>query len=89
MFAVASTDARPDEEAPPGLVRAARVEGGYRLSGRKYFVTGAGMVDAYLTRAEGDAGSALNFAVAARETPGIASKPGGTGWGCGRVLPTT
>jgi alkylation response protein AidB-like acyl-CoA dehydrogenase len=71
MFAVASTDARPDEDAPPGLVRADRVEGGYRLNGRKYFVTGAGVVDAYITRAEGEGGAALNFAVAAGEAPGL------------------
>jgi alkylation response protein AidB-like acyl-CoA dehydrogenase len=71
MFAVASTDARPDEEAPPGTVRAAPVEGGYRLSGRKYFVTGAGVVDAYIVRADQEDGTALNFAVPARENPGV------------------
>src|SRR5947209_2575300 len=71
MFAVASTDARPDEDAPPGLVQASKVEGGYRLNGRKYFVTGAGVVDAYITRAGDEGGSALNFAVSVRETPGI------------------
>jgi alkylation response protein AidB-like acyl-CoA dehydrogenase len=71
MFAVASTDARPSEDAAPGLVHASKVKGGYRLNGRKYFVTGAGVVDAYITRAEGEAGAALNFAIAVRETPGI------------------
>ena len=71
MFAVASTDARPDEDALPGLVHAAPVEGGYRLNGRKYFVTGAGVVDAYLTRAESEGGGALNFAVLAHDNPGV------------------
>src|SRR6476661_6615449 len=56
MFAVASTDARPDEDAPPGLVRATSAEGGYRLTGRKYFVTGAGVVDAYIVRADQEDG---------------------------------
>jgi alkylation response protein AidB-like acyl-CoA dehydrogenase len=65
MFAVASTDARPDEEAPPGLVRATAVEGGFLLSGRKYFVTGAGFVNAYIVRADQEDGTALNFAVLA------------------------
>jgi butyryl-CoA dehydrogenase len=71
MFAVASTDARPDEDAPLGLVHAAPVEGGYRLNGRKYFVTGAGVVDAYITRAEQEGGGAQNFAVLARDNPGV------------------
>jgi alkylation response protein AidB-like acyl-CoA dehydrogenase len=71
MLAVASTDARPDEEAPPGLVHATPVEGGYRLNGRKYFVTGAGVVDAFITRAEREEGGALNCAVPARDNPGV------------------
>jgi butyryl-CoA dehydrogenase len=71
MFAVASTDARPDEEAPPGLVRATAVEGGHRLNGRKYFVTGAGEVDAYIVRADQEDGTALNLAVLARDNPGV------------------
>jgi alkylation response protein AidB-like acyl-CoA dehydrogenase len=71
MFAVASTDARPDEEAPPGLVRATAVEGGYRLNGRKYFVTGAGVVDAYIVRADQEDGTAMNFAVLAHDNAGV------------------
>ena len=71
MLAVASTDARPDEEAPPGLVHATPVGGGYRLNGRKYFVTGAGVADAYITRAEREEGGAPNCAVPARDNPGV------------------
>lgn len=71
MLAVASTDARPDEDALPGLVHATPVEGGYRLDGRKYFVTGAGVAGAYITRAERAEGGALNCAVLARDNPGV------------------
>jgi alkylation response protein AidB-like acyl-CoA dehydrogenase len=71
LFAVAGTDARPDEDAPPGLVRAVPVEGGYRLNGRKYFVTSAGVADVFIVRADQEDGSALNFAVPARDNPGV------------------
>src|SRR5205807_4580600 len=71
MFAVASTDARPDEDAPPGLVHAAPVDGGYRLNGRKYFVTSAGVADVFIVRAEQEGGGGQNFAVPARSNPGV------------------
>jgi alkylation response protein AidB-like acyl-CoA dehydrogenase len=71
LLAIAGTDARPDEEAPPGLVHATPVEGGYRLNGRKYFVTGAGPADAYIVRAEQEGGGGQNFAVPAKENPGV------------------
>jgi alkylation response protein AidB-like acyl-CoA dehydrogenase len=72
LFAVAGTDARPDEDAPPGLVRARPVDGGYLLTGRKYFVTSAGVADVFIVRADQEDGIALNFAVSARENPGLA-----------------
>jgi butyryl-CoA dehydrogenase len=71
FFAIAGTDARPDEDAPPGLVHAAPVEGGYRLNGRKYFITSAGVADAFIVRAEQEDGSGQNFAVAAKQNPGV------------------
>ncbi len=71
LLAVAGTDARPDEDAAPGLVHATPVEGGYRLSGRKYFVTSAGVADAYILRAEQEGGGGQNFAVPAHANPGV------------------
>jgi alkylation response protein AidB-like acyl-CoA dehydrogenase len=51
LFAIAGTDAVPDASSPPGIVVARRAEGGFRLTGRKYFVTSAGGANAYIVRA--------------------------------------
>jgi butyryl-CoA dehydrogenase len=51
LFAIAGTDAVPGEGSPPGVVVARREPGGFRLTGRKYFVTSAGGANAYVTRA--------------------------------------
>jgi alkylation response protein AidB-like acyl-CoA dehydrogenase len=51
LFAVATTDATPGEPGALGEVTARAVPGGYRLNGRKYFVTSAGAADAYVLRA--------------------------------------
>jgi alkylation response protein AidB-like acyl-CoA dehydrogenase len=65
LFAVATTDATPGETGASGIVTARQVEGGYRLSGRKYFVTGAGAADAYVVGAVREAlnGGALERAL--------------------------
>lgn len=51
LLAIAGTDAIPDAQSPPGIVVAHRADGGYRLIGRKYFVSSAGGADGYLVRA--------------------------------------
>jgi alkylation response protein AidB-like acyl-CoA dehydrogenase len=51
LFAIAGTDAVPDASSPPGVVVARRAEGSFRLTGQKYFVTGAGVAGAYVVRA--------------------------------------
>jgi alkylation response protein AidB-like acyl-CoA dehydrogenase len=51
LLAIAGTDAVPDAQSPPGIVRAQPVPGGYRLTGRKYFISGAGGADGYVVRA--------------------------------------
>jgi butyryl-CoA dehydrogenase len=51
LLAIAGTDAVPDAQSPPGIVLAHRATGGYRLTGRKYFISGAGGADGYVVRA--------------------------------------
>src|SRR5438270_1001309 len=48
LFAVATTESTPGEAGAVGTVTARRAPGGYRLDGRKYFVTGAGAAGAYV-----------------------------------------
>jgi len=52
LLGIAFSDSAPHEDSPPGRVVARKVPGGYRLHGRKYFVTSAGAADLLLVQAE-------------------------------------
>ncbi|MDQ2732113.1 MAG: acyl-CoA/acyl-ACP dehydrogenase [Armatimonadota bacterium] len=77
FFGVATTESSSDVPGTRGDVWAVPCEGGWRLTGRRHFVTGAGAADWLIVRATERDGPAHTFVVGQQDRDGIrVGRPG-------------
>lgn len=81
FFGVATTESSSDAPGTRGVVTAVPCDGGWRLNGRRHFVTGAGVADWLIVRAAETDGPAHTLIVGQLNTEGIMTERPGEGLG--------